>query len=320
MQNNIISRSMGFKEWAMLIVLSILWGGSFFFVGVAVKELTPFVIVFFRVGLAAVVLLGVVYLSGQRMPSSPKIWLSFLVMGILNNLIPFSLIVWGQTHIESGLASILNATTPIFSVVLAHLLTKEEKLTTLKLIGVLIGWMGVIVLIGFESLKGLGVNVLAQIAILGAATSYAFAAIYGRRFAGLSPLVVSAGMLTCSTIMVLPLALVESPVLHTLSLSTIAALAGLAVFSTSLAYLIYFKVLASAGATNILLVTFLIPLSAIMLGFLFLDERLSMSIFWGMGLIFLGLIAIDGRVLKKLSIKKLPANQIKNDSVRYQEN
>jgi len=146
----IVNKVMGIKEWSLIVILSILWGGSFFFVGVAVKEMPPLTIVLCRVALASIILLAIVYLKGEKMPSSPGLWGAFIIMGALNNLIPFSLIVWGQTHIESGLASILNATTPIFSVVLAHFLTKEERLTTNRASGVVIGWMGVAVLIGME--------------------------------------------------------------------------------------------------------------------------------------------------------------------------
>jgi len=305
-----VNKAMGAMEWTMILILSVLWGGSFFFVGVAVKELTPFTIVLLRVGIAAIALLGVVYLSGLRMPSSPRIWFSFIIMGALNNLIPHSLIVWGQTHIASGLASILNATTPIFSVILAHYLTREESLSKNKLFGIFVGWVGVVVLIGFESLKGLGVNVLSQIAVLGAAFSYACAAIYGRQFSNLSPLVVAAGMLISSTVLALPLALIlETPVSLSPGWFTIASIIGLAVFSTALAYIIYFKVLASAGATNILLVTFLIPISAILLGVFVLGEQLSTSVFGGMILIFIGLIAIDGRLIKYITFKSPPAVQ-----------
>jgi len=301
-----INRVMGFKEWGLIIILSILWGGSFFFVGVAVKEVPPLTIVFCRVGLASIILLGIVYLKGDKMPASPSLWGGFIIMGALNNLIPFSLIVWGQTHIESGLASILNATTPIFSVVLAHLLTREERLTTNRVTGVLIGWIGVTVLIGIESLKGFGIEVIGQIAVLGAACSYACAAIYGRRFKDLSPLVVATGMLCSSTIMMTPLALiVDQPWNLSPSVMTLMALFGLAAISTSLAYIIYFRVLATSGPTNILLVTFLIPLSAILLGVTVLGERLGWNAFVGMGMIFIGLIAIDGRLIKRFMRKNV---------------
>jgi drug/metabolite transporter (DMT)-like permease len=289
---------MGLNEWLLIVFLSMIWGGSFFFVGVAVKTMTPLTIVLCRVGLAALILLGVVVLTGRRMPASPRLWLAFFVMGALNNLIPFSLIVWGQTHIASSLASILNATTPIFSVILAHLLTREERLTTNRLSGVLIGWVGVSVLIGVESLGGFGLQVLGQVAVLGASCSYALAAIFGRRFKNLDPVVVSTGMLCASTLMVLPVALVTEQPWHLApGATTWAALVGLAAISTALAYIIYFRVLAVAGATNILLVTFLIPVSAIFLGIMVLGERPGWNAFGGMMLIFAGLIAIDGRLL-----------------------
>ncbi|MCG8335034.1 MAG: DMT family transporter [Proteobacteria bacterium] len=300
-----VNQIMGFQEWGLIIILSILWGGSFFFVGVAVKELPSLTIVLCRVALACIILLAVVYLKGERMPSSLAVWGGFIVMGALNNLIPFSLIVWGQTHIESGLASILNATTPVFSVVLAHFLTKEERLTTNRISGVLLGWVGVIVLIGINSLRSFGIEVFGQIAVLGAAFSYACAAIYGRRFKGLSPLVIATGMLCGSTLMMTPMALfIDQPWNLSPGIFTITAIIGLAAISTSLAYIIYFKVLSTAGPTNLLLVTFLIPLNAILLGVLFLEERLEWNALMGMGLIFAGLIGIDGRLLKRLKRKE----------------
>ena len=297
----VVNVVMGLREWGLILILSIIWGGSFFFVGVAVKTMTPLTIVLGRVGLAALILLAVVRLTGRQMPASPAVWSAFFIMGALNNLIPFSLIVWGQTHIDSSLASILNATTPIFSVLLAHVLTHEERLTTLRMAGVLIGWVGVAVLIGVESLGGVSVQVVGYVAILGASCAYAFAAIFGRRFKTMDPVVVSTGMLCASTVMILPLALIiEQPWHLTPGASAWAALVGLAAISTSLAYIIYFRVLAVAGATNILLVTFLIPISAIFLGVTVLGERPGWNAFGGMALIFTGLIAIDGRLVKHL--------------------
>jgi len=300
-----VNRVMGLQEWMLIVVLSILWGGSFFFVGIAVKEMPPFTIVLCRVALAAVILLIVVHVKGERMPSTPGIWGAFFIMGALNNAIPFSLIVWGQTHIESGLASILNGTTPIFSVVLAHFLTREERLTTNRITGMLIGWTGVAVLIGIDSLRGFGIHVMGQIAVLGAAFSYACAAIYGRRFKGLSPLVVATCMLCGSSVMMTPAALfVDQPWHLSPSVLTVLALFGLAAVSTSLAYIIYFKVLATSGPTNLLLVTFLIPISAIVLGYFVLGERLLWNAFAGMILVCAGLIAIDGRWTARLKRKK----------------
>ena len=304
-QGEIVNRVMGIKEWGLIIILSILWGGSFFFVGVAVKEMPPLTIVLCRVALASIILLVIVYLKGDKMPSSPGLWGAFIIMGALNNLIPFSLIVWGQTHIESGLASILNAITPIFSVVLAHFLAREERLTMNRITGVTIGWIGVAMLIGIESLRGFGIEVMGQLAVVGATFSYACAAIYGRRFKGINPLIVATGMLCGSTIMMTPLALViEQPWNLSPGITTLMALFGLAAVSTSLAYIIYFQVLATAGPTNLLLVTFLIPVSAILLGVVVLAERLAWNAFAGMGLIFIGLIAIDGRLLKMFKRKE----------------
>ncbi len=297
-----VNRPMGIKEWGLIIILSIIWGGSFFFVGVAVGELPPFTIVLGRVCLASILLLMVVRFKGEKMPSSWKVWGAFIVMGALNNLIPFCLIVWGQTHIESGLASILNATTPIFSVILAHFFTREEALTMNRIFGVILGWIGVLILIGMESMEGFGVEVLGQVAVLGAAVSYALAAIYGQRFKGMRPIVVAAGMLCGATLMMIPLAFYFDRPWHLAPGGmTILSIIGLAAISTSLAYVIYFHVLAAAGPTNLLLVTFLIPISAITLGGMVLGEALRWGDFMGMGIIFLGLITMDGRVIKKVS-------------------
>jgi drug/metabolite transporter (DMT)-like permease len=288
---------MGTTEWALLVALSVLWGGSFFFAEVAVAELRPLTVVLGRVGLAAIALNAAVVASGQRMPRSWAAWRAFLVMGALNNVLPFGLIFWGQTHIASGLAAILNATTPLFALVLAHVLTRDERLSANRLAGVLVGLAGAAVMIGPGALGGLGRGVLGQLAVLGAALSYGFAGIFGRRFRGLPPLVPAAGQVTGSTLLVLPLALaVERPWgASPPSAATWGALLGLALLSTAVAYAIYFRILAVAGATNLLLVTFLIPVSALLLGTLVLGERLGPRDLAGMALIFVGLAAIDGR-------------------------
>lgn len=296
-----IKRSMGPVEWSLLIALSVLWGGSFFFVGIAVDALPPFTIVALRVGLAAIALNALMFAKGLRMPASRQLLAVFVGMGCLNNMIPFSLIVWGQTHIASGLASILNATTPFFTVIAAHYLTSDERATAGRLAGVALGFGGVVLMIGTEALGGLGTSAVAQLAILGAAVSYALAGIFGRRFRslGVSPLAAATGQTTASAVVLVPLALaLERPLVLPLPAAHVwGAVLGLALLSTALAYLIYFRVLATAGATNILLVTFLIPVSAILLGTTILGEQLAMKHFAGMGLIGLGLAAIDGRPL-----------------------
>ena len=302
-----INKTMGVVEWTLLIGLSVLWGGSFYFVGVAVDGLPPFTIVVLRVGIAAIVLNVAVLAMGLRMPSDRRAWVAFFGMGFLNNLMPFCLIVWGQTHIASGLASILNATTPMCTVVAAHFLTRDEKMNAGKLAGVVIGFAGVIAMIGPEALKGLGVDVFAQLAVLGAAIAYAFAGVFGRRFRrmGMAPLITATGQVTASTLMLVPVALVlDRP--WTLPMPTTeiwGAIAGLALLSTALAYILYFRILATAGATNLLLVTFLIPISAILLGATLLGERLAPEHFAGMVLIGLGLAAIDGRPVARLRLR-----------------
>ena len=293
---------MGLLNWSLLLALSLLWGGSFFFVGVAVRALPPFTIVLLRVAIAALALHLVLRITRTAMPWDGGLWLAFFGMGLLNNAIPFSLIVWGQTHIASGLASILNATTPLFTIVIAHALTPDERLSANRIAGILIGLAGVIVMIGPQALAGLGDNVLAQLAILGAALSYGFAAIFGRRFKrlGVPPLATATGQVTASTVLLLPMVLlIDRPwILAAPSLPVWAAILGLALLSTALAYVVFFRILASAGAVNLSLVTFLIPVSAIILGALILGERMVTTDFVGLGLIGVGLAAIDGRLAR----------------------
>ena len=301
--NTAIHTSMTALEWVMLVALSLLWGGSFLFVAVAVAELPHFTIVLIRVGFAAAILWLIVRVTGLEMPVSAGLWPAFFAMGVINNLIPFSLIVWGQTHIASGLASILNATTPLFTVIVAHYLTTDERMTGTRVFAVIVGLAGVTVMMGPAAIEGVGANVLAQAAVLGAALSYAFAGIYGRRFRrlGVPPLLTATGQVTASAILLAPAALIiDRPwTLPMPGLDTWAALIGLAALSTALAYILYFRILATAGATNLLLVTFLIPVSAIFLGAVILGERLDLEHFIGMALIGIGLAAIDGRVGKK---------------------
>ncbi|CAM5775203.1 ABC transporter permease [Labrys miyagiensis] len=297
-------RPMGLLEWSLLIALSMLWGGSFFFVHVVVGVLPPFSIVTLRVGLAALILMAALPFIGQRLPADSRIWAAFLGMGLLNNVVPFCLIVWGQAHIASGLAAILNATTPLWTVVVAHMTTAEERMTGNRLAGVLIGLLGVAVLIWPAGLRGIGTDIMAQFAVLGAALSYAFAAIFGRRFKrmGVAPMVTATGQVSASTLLLLPVCLVvDQP--WTLAMpgpGAWLAILGLAALSTALAYILYFRILTTAGATNLALVTFLIPVSAILLGALVLGERLQLNHLAGMALIGLALAAIDGRLLKVL--------------------
>ena len=289
----------------MLLVLSVLWGGSFFFTEIALVDLPPFTLVLGRVAIAAMILWWVVLLRHIAIPHDPKIWLGFLVMGALNNLIPFCLIVWGQTHIASSLAAILNATTPLFTLIIAHLATKNEKLSRRKVIGVLTGFSGVIIVIGLpdaimeSSISNVtNIAALAPFAVLLAAVSYGCAGVFGRRFKNSPPILTAAGQTSASSLMLIPLCiLIDTPWnLPFPKTETILAVLGIAAFSTALAYILYFQLLNRAGASNLLLVTFLIPVSAILLGVLFLGETLALRQIGGMAVIGLGLAVIDGRL------------------------
>jgi len=291
------------RAWMGLLILSVLWGGSFFFVGVAVREVPPLTVAAIRVLVAAIVLLAVLKLTGLALPRRREVWLAFLIMGLLNNAIPFSLTFWGQTHIPSGLASILNATTPISTVLVAHAFSDDEKLTPGRLLGVLTGFAGVAMMIGPDLLSGLGRNVLAQGACLLATLSYAFGAVYSRRFRrlGVVPMQVAGGQFIGSSLILVPLALLveQSWQIPLPSWPAMAAILALAIVSTALGFVIYFRVMAVAGS-NVNLVTLLVPVSAVLLGVLVLGESLLPRHFAGMAVIALGLGAIDGRVFTLL--------------------
>lgn len=297
--NTAIKNQMDTKEWLMIGLLSLLWGGSFFFIKIALTELPTFTLVFLRVALASLTLWVFVLFQGIAIPKSKSIWFSFLCMGLLNNVIPFSLIVWGQTHISSGLASILNATTPLFTVIVATLLLSDETLQKNKIMGVVLGFIGIFIMLGHSAIEGFGLSIFAKFAVLGAALSYSFAGVYGRRFKkqNVNPVVTAAGQVSASTLFLLPAVLLTNGLpQHALSFKVMAAIGALAIASTAIAYVLYFKILASAGATNVSLVTFLVPVSAILLGCLVLGERLLLPQIIGMITIALGLMIMDGRL------------------------
>ena len=293
------------KDWSRLLLLSLLWGGSFFFVGVAVPVLPPFTIVLARVGLAALVLGATLVLLRRPLPKGGRLWAALIVMGVLNNLIPFSLFALAQGQIGSGLASILNATTPLWGVIVAHLATTDERMTPARVIGVLVGFAGVAVMMGGSAFRESGGHLWGQLACLGAAISYAIAGVWGRRFraTGLPPLSVAFGQCLSAAVLLAPVvALREAPwTLPMPAPHVLWALVGLAVLSTSFAYALYFGLIQSAGAVNAFLVTFLIPVSAVALGVAFLGETLLPRHVAGMGLIALGLSVIDGRVWRRIT-------------------
>ncbi|HJS40483.1 MAG TPA: DMT family transporter [Sphingomicrobium sp.] len=299
-----INQEMTGREWAILLFLAVIWGGAFLFIGIAVRHVDPLTYVWLRLTIAAGAMFVFLRLKGERLGLPRQVWGSILLLALLNNALPFTLFGWGQTHIASGLASILNATTPIWGVLVAHLFTDDERMTPRKIAGVLLGFGGVAVMIGPTLLANVGTGVLAQLACIVAALCYAVAAVWARRFRrqGLKPMSVTTGQLSAGALMMLPLALVvDQPWTQPLPpVSAWAAIAALAIFCTALGYVFYFRLIDSAGATNALLVTLLVPPFAIVFGSLFLNEVLAPQDFAGLALIALGLAAIDGRLLRKL--------------------
>jgi drug/metabolite transporter (DMT)-like permease len=300
-------RTMQGLDWAMLLGLALVFGSAFFFGDLGLKSFGPLSVAAGRVGSAAIILTVVALLRGRRFPADPKTWAALLVMGAINNAIPFSLIFWGQTRIDSGLAAILNAMTPIFTVILAHLVG-DERLTGRRLAGVLLGFGGVAVLIGPSALGHLDPTNIAELAVLGAALCYALAGLWGRQFRGLPVEVAAGGMLMGSSALLLPVAAIfEHPWTVQPGLISLAGIAALGLLSTAIAYLLYFKLLARVGATNLLLVTFLLPIVALILGALFLGEHVQPIDLFGLALILGGLAAIDGRLLGRFRASALPA-------------
>jgi drug/metabolite transporter (DMT)-like permease len=297
-----IHHTMTASEWGLLVALAVLWAGSYLYIGIAVEAVPPFSLVAFRVGLGAVLLYLCVRASGARMPRDAAAWRLFFAMGVMNNVIPFSLIAWGQEQVPSGLAAIINATTPLFTVVFAHFMTHDERLSPLRLAGVAVGFAGVIVLIGPDALHGAGSYLLYELAPLLAAAFYAVSAIYGRRVAklGVAPLAAATGQITAAAVIMVPLALVtEQPwTLPMPGWEVWASLVALAALSTTVAYVIFYRVLATAGSVNLMLVTFMVPVGAVILGALVRGERLAPNHFLGMLAIGIGLAAIDGRVFR----------------------
>ena len=303
-----IRLQMNRSDWLVLVALALIWGSAFFFIGVAVRHVQPLTYVCLRLTIAAAGMWLYVMVKGGNIGLPREVWGSMLVLALLNNAIPFALFGWGQTHIASGLASILNATTPIWGVVVAHFLTHDERMSPRKIAGVILGFGGVALMIGPSLLSNLGSSALAQLACVTAALLYALAAVWARRFRrmGVSPLSVTTGQLTAGALIMLPISLiVDRPWTHAFPpLSALAAITALALLCSAFAYVLYFRLIDHAGATNALLVTLLVPPVAILLGALFLNETLAPQDFFGLGLIALGLAAIDGRLLSLLRVPR----------------
>jgi drug/metabolite transporter (DMT)-like permease len=291
-------KSLSGRAWAELVLLALIWGGSFVSIRIALDEVGPLASVAYRGGLAMIVLWAAVLLMRLPLPRSPRIWGAFLVMGCLNNVLPFTLMAWGQLHIESGLTSILNAATAIFGVIAASLFFTDEHLTGRRLAGVIIGFLGVATAIGLENLRDFDIRSLAQLAVIAGTICYALAGVWARKMlSDQPPQVAAAGMVTGSTLVMVPLAwAVEGPLSLDLAPRTLAAISYYAIIATAVAYLLYYRVLAMAGSGNLMLVTLLVAPVAILLGAWLLDESLPPAAYAGFGLLALGLALIDGRI------------------------
>ncbi|GGX62113.1 multidrug transporter [Tateyamaria omphalii] len=290
------------RAWSELILLGLIWGASFLSIRIALDEIAPLTSIAHRTFWAMWALWLVVWAMRLPVPRDPRVWGAFLGMGILNNVIPFGLMAWGQLHIETGLTSILNAATAIFGVMAAALFFADERITARKGIGVALGFFGVATAIGLENFKSFDLRSLAQVAIVAGTVSYALASVWGRHFlGGLRPQVAAAGMLTGSSVVTVPLAwMVDGPISLNLQTDTVLSIAYYSILATAGAYLLYYRVLAMAGSGNLMLVTLVIPPVAIVLGSIVRDETLNPNAFVGFALLALGLTIIDGRILTVL--------------------
>lgn len=299
----IVQRQMSVVAWALLALLAVIWGGSYLSNRIALEQVPVLTTVAFRVGGAAVALWVYVAMRGLGVRISAKLAISFVIMGILNNVIPFTLIVWGQQHIPSGLAAILNAATAIFSVLLAAVLFADERLSANKAVGVVLGFAGVMVIVGAEALTHLDITSWGQIAMIGAAVSYAISSAFARvALQGVRAEVSAAGMLTASALVMVPLALWHDGVpTFEYGAAGWGALAYLALMSSALAYVIFYRVLALAGAGNLQLVTLLVGPVAVAMGAVVYGEALAVSDYVGFGIIAVGLLLIDGRIVRQFS-------------------
>jgi drug/metabolite transporter (DMT)-like permease len=295
-------------SWGLIAILSVLWGAAFFLIEVGLRSYPPMTLVFARLIIAAPILWIALHMTGGALPRDVRSWTMLTVVGALNCALPFALFFWGQQYLDSGYAAILNATTPLWGVIVAHMMTSDEKLTPARIIGVMVGLVGIIVMVGRDALGGLTDNLLAQLACLISTLFYSFAAIYGRRLsqAAMPPLVIATGQTMAAALLMLPIMLlVDQPwTLTSPQLDATLAALILAVFSTALAYVLYFRLINRAGASNAQLVAFIMPVLAVILGVAFLNEILVARQIGGAALIALGLVILDGRIVTRLAPRR----------------
>lgn len=294
-------QSMSTRAWAELGLLSLIWGASFLSIRVALDEINPLTAVAHRTCWAMLILWAVVAIRKIAVPRGLRIWAAFLVMGLLNNVIPFSLMAWGQLHIETGLTAILNASTAIFGVIAAAFFFADEKLTIRRAIGVLLGFLGVSTAIGLDAFLAFDLKSMGQLAVITGTISYALAGVWAKKqLGGLPPQIAAAGMLTGASLITLPLAIwIDGPIQFDLSLRVWTAIGYYAIIATAVAYLLYYRVLKMAGSGNLMLCTLLIAPVAIVLGTIALDEQLPVRAYFGFGLLAFGLVVLDGRLVQR---------------------
>ena len=287
---------MQLRNLGMLVLLGAVWGASFMFIKIGLQSMAPEVLVALRLLIASIVLVGVLYARGLRLPSGWRIWRDFLLVGTVGLILPYLLITWSEQSIPSGMAAILNATTPLFSVLLAYMWTREEQLSGLRLLGLALGFVGVVVAVGVADLDIARADTRAQLAVMGAAACYGWAGIYGRRaFRSMPALVPATGQMLAGALIMTPLALalhgIPSPLPTALSLGAVVALA---VFGTALAYILLYWLMAQIGATRTSMVTYLLPPFALLYGALFLSEAIELNALLGLGLVVAGILLANG--------------------------
>jgi drug/metabolite transporter (DMT)-like permease len=301
--NPAIRRQMGARQWLLLLILGVIWGASFFFNALALKGLPPLSIVALRVAGGAAFLWAALLVLGFRPPTELRQWRDLMVLAVINNIVPFTLIIWGQRDIASGVAAIINATVPFFTIIVAHLFTRDEPLATNQLAGVVVALGGIASMVGLDAISGLGRNVIGEVTVLGAALCYGFAGVWGRRLAHHPPLVTSASQTLLSSAVMLPLALLvdgTAPLAAASGTSLLVAILGLGLLCTAIAYVLFFEILRSSGAGNVSLVTLIVPVNATLLGTLVLGEPLLLRHIFGMAAVAFGLALIDGRLARRL--------------------
>jgi drug/metabolite transporter (DMT)-like permease len=297
-----LQKTISSRAWAELLLLAFIWGGSFLSIRIALDEIGPLTAVAHRTGWAMLVLWGYVIMRRMELPKGWRVWAAFFVMGLLNNVIPFSLMAWGQLHIETGLTSILNASTAIFGVIAAAIFFADERLSVRKAVGVTIGFFGVATAIGLSAFKDFDIRSLGQLAVIAGTMSYALAGVWARKtLSHLKPQVAAAGMITGASFVTIPIAyMFEGPISFDLEMRTWGAIAYYAVVATAVAYMVYYRVLAMAGSGNLMLCTLLVAPVAIVLGAIVLGEALPLRAYAGFALLAFGLLILDGRIWQAL--------------------